>query len=241
MQIKGIKTHIYTGKEDLTSFLVNYIQAPKATLAPKDVLVISSKLISHSEHLTVDKESHLNKYELIKQECEHYLCSGPYGYHLTIKNNLIMPTAGIDHSNCDNSLILLPKNMHQLTKKLHKSLSSRLGFDDFGLIVTDSKSMPLRHGTTGFSLSYYGFKGLLDLRNTEDLFSNKMKVTKVNQVDPLAAAAVLVMGETNQQTPLAIIKGANLTFEKEERPSLYIDDWQEDVYSALYKHFLNKN
>ena len=69
--------------------------------------------------------------------------------------------------------------------------------------ITDSKTAPLRVGVTGVALAYSGFQALNDYVDTKDLFGQAFRMIKVNVVDALATAAVLVMGEGSEQTPLA--------------------------------------
>src|SRR5205823_3633039 len=68
---------------------------------------------------------------------------------------------------------------------------------------TDSKTTPLRWGVTGVALAHSGFEALNSYIGQPDLFGRPLHVTRVNVMDALAAAAVLVMGEGAEQTPLA--------------------------------------
>jgi len=63
----------------------------------------------------------------------------------------------------------------------------------------------LRRGTIGISLAHCGFNPLKDYRGTKDIFGRKFTMTQTNITDGLAAAAVVVMGEGREQTPLALI------------------------------------
>ena len=48
---------------------------------------------------------------------------------------------------------------------------------------------------------------LHDLRGQSDLFGRQLQVSEVAVADSLAAAAVLVMGEAAEGTPLVLIRG----------------------------------
>ena len=63
-------------------------------------------------------------------------------------------------------------------------------------------------GTTGFALSFAGFNPIKDCRGKLDLYGKPLLITRINLVDDLAAAAHLLIGETNERTPLVIIRGA---------------------------------
>ena len=43
--------------------------------------------------------------------------------------------------------------------------------------------------------------------HTVDLFGRELKVTMSNRSDAIAAAATLVMGETTERIPVAIVRG----------------------------------
>jgi F420-0:gamma-glutamyl ligase len=69
-----------------------------------------------------------------------------------------------------------------------------------------------------------------------------MRMTEINLVDGLAAAAVLAMGESNEQTPFAIIEEApKVAFvprypTPSERQHFSISP-EEDLYGPLLKVF----
>jgi F420-0:gamma-glutamyl ligase len=71
------------------------------------------------------------------------------------------------------------------------------------VIITDSTTAPLRVGVVGIALAHSGFLALHDYIGTPDLFGRPLRMTKANVAEALAAAAVVVMGEGSEQTPLA--------------------------------------
>ena len=84
-------------------------------------------------------------------------------------------------------------------------MSKRFSLTQVGVLITDSKTTPLRWGTTGICLGHSGFDALKNYIGTPDIFGRLLKVTKANMTDGLAAAAVAAMGEGDEQTPLAVI------------------------------------
>ena len=46
-----------------------------------------------------------------------------------------------------------------------------------------------------------------DHRGGTDLYGRELKVTLINRADSIATAATLVMGETTEQIPVAIVRG----------------------------------
>ena len=85
---------------------------------------------------------------------------------------------------------------------LEKEFGVRLG-----VLVTDSIGRPWRLGTVGTAIGCAGVLALDDLRGKPDLFGRELQVSEVAVADSLAAAAVLLMGEAAEGTPLVIIRG----------------------------------
>ena len=79
--------------------------------------------------------------------------------------------------------------------------------------------MPLRAGVTGVAIAHSGFRALNDYIGTMDVFGHALRMTQVDVADALAAAAVLVMGEGSEQTPLAILGDLSFVTFQERNPS----------------------
>jgi F420-0:gamma-glutamyl ligase len=85
-------------------------------------------------------------------------------------------------------------------------MRKKFNLKKLGVIITDSHSIPLRRGSIGFALGYFGFKPLRSYLGKRHLTGRNMRMTRANLVDGLAAAAVLTMGEGGEQTPFAILR-----------------------------------
>lgn len=172
------------------------------------ILVITSKVVALCEGRFVAHDAAL-KDDIIRQESDYYLPKekSRYGIPLTIKDNAFIARAGIDASNTNGHYSLLPKDSYATAKKVRTYLVKRFGISNGGVIVVDSHSTPLRRGTTGVAIGWSGFRGLKGYENTPDIFGHHF-TTHQNHVDSLATAAVLTMGEGNEQTPLALITDA---------------------------------
>lgn len=203
MNITPLKTEIVRPKEcTLWSFLDRNL----LTFPEHSILAISAKIISlcggRIADLSQDKET------LIKQEADYFLPKKfrRFGASGTIIHHAFIGAAGIDKSNAGGSYVLLPKNPQRNANALFQYLKQRFGVEEIGVLITDSHSTPMRRGASGIALAYCGFKGLRDYRGTPDVFDRKLVMEQANIPDALAAAAVLVMGEGNEQTPLALIE-----------------------------------
>ncbi len=207
-----------------------------------DILAITSKIISLHQGRVVPINQVADKDQLIIDQAESYLPRQlvPHNYAvLTIHNHLIAPSAGIDESNAGEYYILLPENPEQLAQDWRRQLIQHYNLQQLGLIITDSRSMPLRYGVVGVGLAFAGFQPLRDYRGQPDLFGRPMKVSQTNIVDSLAAAAVYAMGECAEQTPIALIRGiAGAQFTDRNCADQLWLNTKDDIYQPLYQSFL---
>src|SRR3989344_8734350 len=102
MEIKAIKTRVFRENEDLNSFVLKYVKK----VPENSILVITSKIVALSEGRTVSRK--YNKSKLVRHESDFALKT-KYAW-LTLKDNVIMADAGIDASNANKKLILLPED-----------------------------------------------------------------------------------------------------------------------------------
>ncbi len=233
--ITPIQTALYRPQESLVDFIMGSI--PKEMWQERSVLAITSKIISLHEHSVAPADT--NKKDLIVAQSDHYLGEIGHGVRLAIKQHLILPAAGIDESNSENGeFILHPKDPFLSAQKLYSEIKQRTGLKELAIIVTDSHSKPLRHGVTGAALAFFGLHPIKNMVGQHDLFGRPLKMTKVNHVDSLAAAAVLMMGEANERCPLAMLHQAPISFtDQNTRDELFVPV-EEDMYLPVYQHLL---
>mgnify|MGYP001582182098 CR=1 FL=1 len=228
MIVRPIKTRVFEEGENLMGFITEHIPH----LNKESIVVVTSKIISLSERRTAFVENSKTKEKLIRAESEFAI---PTKYvWLTVKDGMVMASAGIDESNAHGKLILLPRDSFKSARSLRKLLQQKYGVEHLGGLVTDSRTLPLRAGVTGVALGYAGFRGVKDYRGTPDIFGRKFKFSRTDIADSLATAAVLVMGEGNEQQPLALIEKVSVEFcDKVYRRELHIDI-QNDMYLPLF-------
>ncbi len=206
MKIYPVKTNkiVPSRNKNLTKILDRYLPAIKE----KTIVAITSKIISLCEGRVI-KLDQTNKDNLIAKEADYYIVNPSNKFSkliLTIKNNILVPAAGIDESNVQNHYVLWPKNSQKSANDIRQYLKQRFSLIQVGVIITDSRTNPLRWGTTGVALAHSGFLSLKDYIGKKDLFGKELKVSVANVADALATAAVLEMGEADEQTPLAVIE-----------------------------------
>jgi coenzyme F420-0:L-glutamate ligase/coenzyme F420-1:gamma-L-glutamate ligase len=123
----------------------------------------------------------------------------------------VMANAGIDFSNAeanegDTRVLLLPSDPDGECERLRLALQGRTG-TRIGIIMNDSHGRAWRNGTVGVAIGASGVPALLDLRGKPDLFGRPLKITQVGLADELAAAASLLMGQTDEGTPIVLVRG----------------------------------
>lgn len=225
MLVTPIKTRVFKEGEDLEAFIVEHVP----TLKDGAILVVTSKIVALAEGRTgalSDKERIINEESELAVKTKHTT--------LTIKDGTVMAAAGVDESNADGKLVLLPRDSFGAAEMLRAAFLAHFGLKKLGVLITDSRFMPLRAGAAGVALGYAGFKGVRDYRGTPDIFGRELKLSRTDVADSLATAAVLEMGEGKEQQPLCIIENAPVEFvETVDRNELHIDI-EDDLYKPLF-------
>lgn len=238
MQVKSYKTHKIVPGEDLLHVLDRYLPA----ISEKSVVAVTSKIVSicQGRVVKVDHKKTHQREQLVAQEAEYYVDPrySKYGFTISIKNDIFIASAGIDESNGNGYFVLWPENVYASARQIWEYVRKKYRLTHLGVIITDSKTTPLRWGVTGVGIAFCGFVTLNDYRGQLDIFGRPLHVTQANVLDGLAAAAVLVMGEGSEQTPLSVISDAPFVTFLERPPaekeiaSLKIS-LQDDIYAPL--------
>jgi len=136
----------------LIDFIIEHV--PK--LHEESVLVITSKIVALAESRTFQTDSPEEKLEFVKQESDWY--TRTKYVHLTMRDGMPMANSGIDESNGNGKCIMLPENCYNSAEYIRNELRNIFGIKRLGVIVTDSRTIPFRNGTTGISLGHAGFE-----------------------------------------------------------------------------------
>lgn len=238
MIVKALKTHKIEplAHGNYGEFVDQYI----TELEEKNIVAITSKAIAIMQGRVVRKGVDKNK--LIEKEADLFIPpnSTKYPFYLTIKNNILIPNAGIDESNADNHYILWPVNPQRVVNDIRAFLVKKFKRKHVGVILTDSTTSPLRWGVRGIGIVHSGFDPVYDYVGKKDLFGRRLEVTKVNIMDALAASAVFKMGEGAEQTPIAIISDiSHITFQERDPTPAELDSLKiaidDDIYAPILK------
>lgn len=239
MIVKAIKTRKFLPPKDNLWDLLSNIKS----LKENSVVAVTSKVVAIGEGrcIPLDKAT---KDELAVKEADKYLPReiSPQGFVLhTIKNNMLVASSGIDESNGGGYYILWPKDPQKWAKKIWQFFRKKFGIKNLGVIITDSRLVPLRRGVVGITIGFYGFKPIKDYRGTKDLFGREFTMETTNIPDSLASAAVLVMGEGSESQPMAVIEDIpDIEFiQKEFKPKSSEDRFEIDEKEDMFYPFLS--
>lgn len=177
-------------------------------LCERDVVVITSKVVAIDQGRAIPINSVSDKEKLIASEAQAIVpkASSRYGITLSIKDNTLIASSGIDESNSNGYYTLWPEQPSTWARQAWAALREHFRIRELGVIVTDSHCTPLRWGVTGISIGFYGFRPLTDYRGKPDIFGRPLHYTQGNVADAISAAAVGIMGEGDECTPVVIVR-----------------------------------
>lgn len=222
--IRGIP--LVEESDDLAMIILGLCSDAEQSFRDGDVLVVAQKIVSKSEGrlvqladvkpsqaavtLAAEVEKDPRLVELILQESTQVIRKAPGILIVRHRMGIISANAGIDQSNIDHgageSALLLPVNPDRSALILRDALVKASG-KDVGVIISDSMNRPWRLGSLGYAIGSAGVQVLDDRCGDVDLFGRQLQATMVSRADSIAASAVLVMGETNEGIPAAIVRG----------------------------------
>ncbi len=236
MNISSIKTHKITSQDnDILKIIDQYV----TTLQENSILVVTSKIVAICEGSVIANHQ-VSKDSLVLKHADMYLPKegNTFNLFVTIKNNILAVNAGIDESNSDGKFVLWPTNPQKSADMISSYLHKKFGLKKVGVLITDSKTTPLRYGITGIGIACSGFAAINDFKGKPDIFGRILKMTTVNVMDGIAAAAAVVMGEASEQTPLAVVSDIPFVQFQDHAPtteelSLLSIDPATDVYGVM--------
>jgi coenzyme F420-0:L-glutamate ligase / coenzyme F420-1:gamma-L-glutamate ligase len=211
--------------DDLGEIILNSLKTNNLSLQSGDILVVAQKIVSKAEGRLIRLKNVTPSEEAISLALE--TDKDPRLVQLTLDESTkivrqkrgilivrhrlghIGANAGIDQSNIeddDDYALLLPEDPDRSALNLKNKLDSALGCN-VGVLISDSHNRPWRMGTIGGAIGCAGFQVIDDRRGLKDLFGRELKVTVINRADAIAALATLLMGETTEKTPVALVRG----------------------------------
>ena len=225
MHIIGIRTPLIKPGDDITATVLNAARDQKVDIEDGDILAIASKAVAIAQGRIIDL-SHIRPsasakalgerfdlqpeyVELIIKEADK-VYGGVSKALLTLRNRILTANSGVDRKNAPrNSVVLLPKDAQLTAEQIRTEILEKTD-KRVGVLIVDSRITPLRMGTVGIALGVAGFDPVRDCRSSKDIYGKSVYITRQCLADDLSSAAHMVMGETSEQTPAVLIKGASV-------------------------------
>ena len=144
------------------------------------------------------------------------------------KSGWICANAGVDRSNiqpaelsaghesdptdehANDILALLPVDSDASASRIRAELGQRLGLaaeEAPAVLIIDSHGRAWRSGTVGICIGCAGLPPIWDQRGLHDLFGYELVASEECIADEMAAAASLLMGQSDEGTPVVVIRG----------------------------------
>jgi coenzyme F420-0:L-glutamate ligase/coenzyme F420-1:gamma-L-glutamate ligase len=209
--------------DDLGELIVRAAEKRGVRIEQGDVLAVAQSVVSKAEGKVVDLRR--VKPSKLAREIAARLEKDPREVEVVLQNSteivrlahviisrthhgFVCANAGVDHSNAEPEYVtVLPDDPDASAARIRRAIREKLKVD-VAVIITDTQGRPFRRGCIGVALGVAGMDPLLDLRGKKDLYGKELRVTVTSPADAIAAAAVAVMGEANEGTPVILVKGA---------------------------------
>lgn len=234
MKVTACPTRLIQPGEKITKVLDEFLPP----LSEGTIIAVTGKVVSVCENRLRSKEE-VSKADLIIEEADAFLETERHSpFPLTIKSSLLTASAGVDESNGHGKYVLHPKDVQASARAIWEHLRRTHRLQEVGVIITDSNPTPLRRGVVGVAIGWCGLQPLYRYQGKLDLFGRPFAVTFANLLDALAAAAVLMMGEGDESTPLCTIENPpKVEFVQrgptQEEESFFKMPLQDDLYRPL--------
>lgn len=212
--------------DDLAALMLAAIEAQNLSLEDDDILVIAQKIVSKAEgrYVRLDSVTPTQEaieiaevtrkdprlVEVILRESTKVVRMKPGVLIVQHKQGWVCAQGGVDQSNVEHlrgeRALLLPEDADASARNLVEAIRA-LSRIRVGIIICDSMNRPWRLGSVGVAIGAAGVQVLEDHRGGKDLHGRELQVTLISRADAIASAANLVMGETTQKIPLALVRG----------------------------------
>lgn len=214
------------------------LAAEKQGLRDGDICVIAQKIVSKVESRALDLASvragdearqlaavtgrEPAVIQAILDESTEVLRATPAAVIARHRTGHVLANAGIDASNIEGgdagTVLRWPIDPDGSARAIRRELQAITGVSP-AVVIADSMGRAWRIGTVGTAMGCAGLAVLEDQRGkAADLFGRTLQATVIAVADSIAAMATLAMGEGDEGTPVALVRGAELWVGEEDGP-----------------------
>ncbi len=245
IQLRGMP--IIEPGDDLVALTLDSLESMGLSPEDKDVYVYSHVIVSRSEGKLVDLNDvepsrtaiNFGEFtgkdpkivEVVLRESRAIRRMAPGVIIAETKHGFVCANAGVDKSNVPGETVVapLPDDPDMSADTIRRGIKDRSGFD-VGVIVCDTHGRAHRDGEINVTIGASGFEVIKDRRGEKDLFGYELKVKRTAIADELASAAELVIGQSDEAIPAALIRGYDIEFSEESAANQLIRPRDKDLF-----------
>jgi len=233
--------------DDLVKLTLDSLDLMGMSPEDKDVYVFSHVIVSRSEGKLVDlddvepSKAALNFaeftgkdpkiVEVVLGESKAIRRMAPGVIIAETKHGFVCANAGVDKSNVPGETIVapLPDDTDESAAIIRRKFKEISGCD-VGVIVCDTHGRAHRDGEINVTIGASGFQVIKDRRGETDLFGYELKVKRTAVADELASAAELVIGQSDEGIPAALIRGYDIELSSDSNASQLVRARDTDLF-----------
>ena len=231
--------------DDLAKQTLDAAAATGTSLADRDVVVITSKIVSKAEGCAVelddiepssfatswatrwDKDPRV--VEVVLRESKRVIRQiGPVLITET-HHGFCCANSGVDQSSSGayGRVLVLPKDSDASARRF-RARFAELGVD-VAVIISDTFGRPWREGQTDVAIGVAGMHPLRSYIGDVDPHGHEFRVQEICTADELTGAAELVKGNTSR-VPVAVIRGVDWTTDDTASMAPVLRDSERDLF-----------
>jgi coenzyme F420-0:L-glutamate ligase/coenzyme F420-1:gamma-L-glutamate ligase len=210
--------------DDLGELIYKAAEKQGTSVQEGDIIVVTHVIVSRAEGDVVNLDDvtpsefaktiakELNKdpalVETVLRESKSIIRMGDGHIIAETKHGFICANAGVDKSNVpgERNVVPLPEDPDLSARRIRQRIRQLTG-KDVAVIISDTHGRALRRGEINVAIGIAGMKPIRDRRGETDLFGYTMRVKQTAVADELCSASELVIGQTDEAIPAAIIRG----------------------------------
>ncbi|MGD8506644.1 MAG: coenzyme F420-0:L-glutamate ligase [Candidatus Bathyarchaeota archaeon] len=248
VQVIGVKgLPIIKKGDDLAKLICTAAERQGASIEDGDIIVVTHVVVSRAEGSVVNLEEVVpsefaenvakqvekdpalvetilrDSKSIVRMAAKHLICETRHGF--------VCANAGVDKSNVpgEQYVALLPKDPDRSARKIRRRIRKLTG-RDVAVIISDTHGRPLREGEINVAIGVAGIMPIRPRMGETDLFGYMLRVKRTALADELASASELVIGQTNEGIPVAIIRGYEYPKSEKAKAKELIREREKDLF-----------
>ena len=212
--------------DDLAALIIEAAEAAGLSLISGDILVMAQKIVSKAEgrlvrladvrpgeealRLAQETGKDARVVQAVLDDSTAVVRARAGVLIVEQSSGWVCAHGGLDHSNVapeeEETVALLPADADASATAIRSRILAETGAT-VAVLISDSHGRPWKMGTVGVCIGCAGLPALWDQRGLTDLYGYELVASEECIVDELCAAASLVMGQSSEGRPAAIIRG----------------------------------